>query len=535
MAKKFVDVTGLHNVFDASGVQLNTSTIKESARNEADDYSILFITATTEDNAYGYPTGSKWIWTRGELYDCNSGTIIPITYAQLKRLRDNSKLIPGQQYQITDYIFTTKQKYTKSANHLFDIVVMAESTNVLKEICHAAHHTEDTYFKDCALSSWIIKYDLNNDTTKYAWADSTNGRGVIYYMEDEHGNVAGYDFKNTLFIPNLVDKSKIDSASNCYNIVRDTSNCNMSGVMKVQSDSRTDYYYTFSNLDGTKDLSITLKSIRECKVMPSTYSTNISQNVLSSDGIFKIPYSLISIPEGSEAINVTMDYNCTNVVVQAGTNFFTEQPTIMRDIIFGQMCYKCFLYNSTSSDTGWKNIHFNGQIDTTILNGYEMRDVEIGTNSCNIVLNSRIKNIRILGSIGSLFIFGYYARSVTLNGDRFYFVPGAVVTSTSSINFTNIDKSGMIIETDIAGSDLFVTTLYMYGLTLDNPDGNSYLVIDAGKNATCTSSCATRGVYVGPGQYGTSSTWLHVTPNNLTAAESYKQEYLKSNSITHLL
>ena len=69
MAKKFVDVTGLHNVFDVSGSQLNTSTIKESARNEADDYSILFITADSTDITYGYDSGSRWIWANRKLYN----------------------------------------------------------------------------------------------------------------------------------------------------------------------------------------------------------------------------------------------------------------------------------------------------------------------------------------------------------------------------------------------------------------------------------------------------------------------------------
>ena len=49
------------------------------------------------------------------------------------------------------------------------------------------------------MSSWEIKYSLDNDKTRFWWADETNGKGVIYYMKDEYGNECPYDFKNIQF------------------------------------------------------------------------------------------------------------------------------------------------------------------------------------------------------------------------------------------------------------------------------------------------------------------------------------------------
>lgn len=67
----------------------------------------------------------------------------------------------------------------------------------------------DNYRTDVDFSKWVIKYDINNDTNLYQWADNTydsagrpNGKGVIYYMKDERGNEAYFDFKN-IKIPHI--------------------------------------------------------------------------------------------------------------------------------------------------------------------------------------------------------------------------------------------------------------------------------------------------------------------------------------------
>ena len=81
----------------------------------------------------------------------------------------------------------------------------------------------DPYFANCKLSAWEIKYSLDNDKTRFWWADETNGTGVIYYMKDEYDNECPYDFKN------------------------------------IQFDREGTYYYTFSWVDeneAVKDLSI---------------------------------------------------------------------------------------------------------------------------------------------------------------------------------------------------------------------------------------------------------------------------------------
>ena len=128
-----------------------------------------------------------------------------VTYNELISLRDESKLIPGAKYRITDYITTTTQENTKSAGHQFDVIVLATSTSELNENAKAIYHEGDTYFSEngANLDAWELKYSLDNDVNRFAWADEENGKGVIYYMKDEWNNECPYDFKNIQFLRGL--------------------------------------------------------------------------------------------------------------------------------------------------------------------------------------------------------------------------------------------------------------------------------------------------------------------------------------------
>ena len=128
-----------------------------------------------------------------------SMTYLKITYADLVNLRNTSKLTSGMFYRITDYITTTTKSGTKSAEHPFDVVVLALSESELSEQAWAIQHGGDTYFANNDLSAWKIWYCLDNDTSRFDWADETNGKGVIYRMIDEWNNDVPYDFKNIQF------------------------------------------------------------------------------------------------------------------------------------------------------------------------------------------------------------------------------------------------------------------------------------------------------------------------------------------------
>jgi len=72
----FVKVTGLHNIFNVSNNTYDISELKSSVTT-ADENSIIFITADSTDETYDYMSGSTYIWTHGELYNCND-SVIPL-------------------------------------------------------------------------------------------------------------------------------------------------------------------------------------------------------------------------------------------------------------------------------------------------------------------------------------------------------------------------------------------------------------------------------------------------------------------------
>jgi hypothetical protein len=61
------------------------------------------------------------------------GGAVSTTYSDLYNKYTNSQLSPGTFYRITDYNCTTAQSNTQSANHAFDIIVVALSENTLSE------------------------------------------------------------------------------------------------------------------------------------------------------------------------------------------------------------------------------------------------------------------------------------------------------------------------------------------------------------------------------------------------------------------
>ena len=133
-----------------------------------------------------------------------------VTYENLVKLVKQSKLRWGMLYRLTNYQATVNSELVNAStrlqvvdsgqntNHGFDIILRATSNNTLNENCRFMKSVNSDYFEDCALESWEGKYSLKNDHTRFEWADE-NGFGVIYYMKDNFGNEAHYDFKNIVF------------------------------------------------------------------------------------------------------------------------------------------------------------------------------------------------------------------------------------------------------------------------------------------------------------------------------------------------
>lgn len=122
------------------------------------------------------------------------------SWAELKAIKDSNQLLPGQYYRITDYVATTNgNSNSRSSQHPFDIIVQAIDDHSFNEKAFAAIHLEDTYFANSKLEAWQVWYCFENNTSRFSWADTENGKGVIYRLIDEFNNDCPYDFKGIEF------------------------------------------------------------------------------------------------------------------------------------------------------------------------------------------------------------------------------------------------------------------------------------------------------------------------------------------------
>lgn len=282
-------------------------------------------------------------------YINDSNCIINTTYDNLKSLRDNSKLVPGKQYRIIDYSFTTVLENTRSAEHLFDIIVTANSNNTLSEYAEASLHIGDTYFAESNLSAWKLLYSLDNDTSKYPWVDEVNGKGVIYQLEDEYGNKFPYDFKNMQFY-------YVDSTDPSYTVNADG------------------YYYTFDFYGNDASTKYDRINGNICLTDPSEICNGATYNI-----IFRQAYH----------VNDNIVHDTCSVVLDCyggQENTYVERNNFYRgtrNIKFTEEG----LYITSNMYRGWKN------------NSFDMNwDIKLGMGCCNNTFGNRCNGVEFHAS-----------------------------------------------------------------------------------------------------------------------------------------
>ena len=395
-----------------------------------------------------------------------------ITWSALKALRDGGKLIPGMFYRITDYVTTTAQENTQSAGHAFDVIVRADSANILNENATAALHSGDTYFAGQKLESWKLKYCLDNDSTRFAWADTTNGKGVIYQMIDERENDLPYDFKNIQFKRYKVTKYLVNDAKYVIGVtsinsqisnwpslrwglisIKSAEDANVAGSywysaagesvslqssnlgdlrikasssygLFILSDGTEKWFYTFSNFTSDSaevtDASL-LNSIYKNKFGYGSFNTYMGNSTLNLGNNILIGKNISSNTIGNEFNSNTIDNNFTNNTI--GNKFskniignYFAQNTICNEFrlnvvceYFSNNCIQCnFAVNMICQGFGGNQIGAN--FSTNII-GSEYSANNIGNNfNYNTVDNQFKYNI-----IGSYFSYNTVGNGSTCN------------------------------------------------------------------------------------------------------------------------
>lgn len=316
------------------------------------------------------------------------------TYAALVSKRNSGALTPGMQYRITDYECTTAQEDTRAVSHPFDIIVTADDESTLNENARACLHDGDDYYSaegsNCNLAAWELKYDLDNDTTKYAWADATNGKGVIYWMKDEKNNECPYDFKQIQFKRYKITYSVVSSLVDKYSVIPNE------GDTRIIVDTENPVWcYTFNGLDDDTGSATEIDmSIASLLVM-----YNVIQSSYDPYAEYPIPVLNNNVMFGDECCFNTFGVYCNSNTL-------------------GDYCYSNTFGNGCYYNTTWYYCNYNTFGDNCHSNifGDNCNSNTLG-DDCNSNTFGDEYYSNTLGDSCSSNTFGHYCCSNIFRGD----------------------------------------------------------------------------------------------------------------------
>lgn len=479
-----VDANTVSVIEEGNGKPVSSNTIHQALANKVDkipgkvlstnDYTIddkQFV--NTAKNTF--PNMQSAIANHEETLDNHewkieeSTNMVDISWSELKEKRDGGDLIAGTFYRIDDYVTTTIQENTNTASNLFDIVVLALSASTLSEEAHAVHSGRDAdgYFDNSNLAAWKIWYCLDNDTTRFAWADTDNGTGVIYRMIDEWGNDCPYDFKNIMFMRNI----------SIENI-----------LPEISESSPAIWVYTFcarSSREDTgewsdlKDGSLESPYGHESDEQASTFHHNVMQSwtmiydngdedytkcgkAYLNDNVFLGIYTEVGGSEeeapyysahccynntlGLNCRHNTFGYDCNNNILKHNNHNLILNNSSTNNTFLRNCCdieLRGYCYNNIFGDNCYDILLSSGC--SFVKFGLACRQITIGENSYNITFGSDCRNVSMnnsynitigncsesikFGSNASCCVIGDYCKDI-----RFLLSNG----STSGENYSNI-------------------------------------------------------------------------------------------------
>lgn len=393
-----------------------------------------------------------------------------VTYSELLSLRNQGKLQSGRFYRITDYATTTAQQNTDVAGHHFNIIVQALSNHELSETAQASVIADDDYFSNSKLSAWKIMYCIDNDSSRFAWVDSVNGKGVIYYMCDENNNSAPYDFKNIKF-------------RNLY-----TFNClgedfSLNGVYCRNNEIRPCSVNGVQILNGN-----ILDNLYEGDCSNNFFDYNCHNNYLV-DNCYNNRF-------GVGCSGNTLYYSCYNNIFGMGCN---------NNELSDMCCNNHFMSNSSNNRLGifCQDNHFNADCSNNVFKSRSSRNcldpycryITLGTGSTNNRFGSRCTN-NTLGDEAIGNTFGVGCQNNTFGNSCKYNSFGNYCLNVSF-------RSGASLEASVIA---YVQSCHV-------SDGCSYMVV-YGRTG---SSSILQNINIRRGIAGTSTEYKYITIKELNA------------------
>lgn len=227
------------------------------------------------------------------------------------------------------------------------------------------------------MNAWELKYCLDNDKDLFDWAE-TDGKGVIYWLKDEFGNEAPYDFKNVMFRRyqvSTVSDAVLNGLRNLY-LYQD-------GNYALTRNNNSKYWYTFASTDGVTDGSL----FGECTynvINPYIYLSPKNKNIRGINNI---------VLQNANRNNV--GHNCYDITIlnRADGNVFDGSSRSICGVSFGRSTFRDGTYNTTLNMTsrstfGASSSNLMGQSVDGCECGNSCSNINFGTFNTSIKLNN---------------------------------------------------------------------------------------------------------------------------------------------------
>lgn len=326
------------------------------------------------------------------------------TYANIKILKDAGQLIPGCFYCIKDFqhilkglsfrFFDTSdatlpitlvnlQKLTTAyvcpVPYTFEILIYAISTSEFStnaKIVGMSLSNAPIIFK---YHLWEVKYCFDNQDAASLcnWVDVRLSKGAIYYLKDEYGNEANYDFKTIAF----------STISSKYATV--TTDINTNGYLYHK------LFYTFTKYTTTG---------------PTEFSSNQGSSIIANNSLLNnnnnkirvlIPPALFSV--NNSYIRQWYDnkiYGNNKPIIVSSSNFFSNTIINSDNIYFNNQSYDNNILSSSAII--FKNSTYRNKIVKLINSNFNKTCYNNTLNECtNISCNLYFDN-NILNNVSGL-------------------------------------------------------------------------------------------------------------------------------------
>lgn len=176
------------------GIKLSDGKVKFFHDIEDHEELPIIVTGIADPNNDNDAVNKKYVDTYG--------LPVKVTHAELVELVNRSALIEGQEYEITDYEATAESgaRVFGHNGYVFNIIVKALDQSNISYDARCSFSDRNNRLKNLLhngnINAWQIKYQLKpDDTYIFDWTDP-NGKGTIFWMKDDVGNEAPFDFYN---------------------------------------------------------------------------------------------------------------------------------------------------------------------------------------------------------------------------------------------------------------------------------------------------------------------------------------------------